>query len=122
MATTFGPYSPVRKAGNYYFVSGQVGVSHEKIIAPDVVTQTQQVLHNLSNQLEKVGLEMKDVVKTTVFLRHMNDFKAVNDVYITYFAEPRPARSCVEVSALPSVANNELLVEIEAVAYKESVS
>ena len=115
----FGPYTPVRKAGDYYFVSGQVGVDSDKKAAPTVEAQCHQVLKNLGTVLKNAGLTMVDVVKTTIFLQDITDYAAVNDIYVTYFPEPRPARSCVAVAALPNVADNTLLIEIEAVAYKE---
>lgn len=118
-AVKFGPYTPVRKAGDYYFVSGQVGADANKHAEPDIAAQCRQVCANLDSVLSSTGLSAADVVKTTVFLKNMNDFAAVNDIYVSFFPEPRPARSCVAVAALPNVADNELLIEIEAVAYKE---
>lgn len=119
MAAAFGPYSPIRQAGDYYFVSGQVGVTPERTAREDVTRQSQQALQNLESVLQSAGLAMADVVKTTIFLKNIADFAAVNEVYITHFPEPRPARSCVEVAGLPKLTDNALLVEIEAVAYKE---
>lgn len=114
----FGPYSPVRQAENMYFVSGQVGVDAHKKAPEDVVGQARQALENMKTVLESADLTMDNVTKTTIFLKDIDDFAAVNDVYVEYFPEPRPARSCVQVAALPKVADNELLVEIEAVACK----
>jgi 2-iminobutanoate/2-iminopropanoate deaminase len=118
----FGPYSPVRRAGDYYFVSGQVGVDAAKHAEADVAHQASQALENLRAVLNGAGLTPADVVKTTVFLKHMSDFDAVNEIYTGFFSDPRPARSCVEVASLPQVADNELSVEIEATAYKGASS
>jgi 2-iminobutanoate/2-iminopropanoate deaminase len=121
MTTTFGPYTPVRQAGDFLFVSGQVGVNPENKAAPkDIAGQTERALLNLENVLRKAGADLNDVVKTTVFLTDMNNFAAMNEVYEKRFDAPRPARSAVAVRELPRVAGDtELLVEIEAVAHKE---
>lgn len=113
---TYGPYSPVRQAGDLYFVSGQVGIDPAtKQAAKDIEAQTRQTLDNLLRVLEEHSLTADNVVKTTIYLKHMNDFAAVNEIYMTYFNEPRPARATVEVAGLPQLAKHELLVEIEAV-------
>lgn len=121
MTQTFGPYTPIRKVGDFYFVSGQIGVNLADMSAnQDVKTQTSQALDNMSQLLETQGLAMDHVVKTTIFVTDMNDFKEVNQVYETYFHSPRPARSTVQVAGLPKVAGDTVLkVEVEAVAYKE---
>jgi 2-iminobutanoate/2-iminopropanoate deaminase len=115
---TYGPYSPIFKAGDFYFVSGQVGADSLKRSAEHITGQVRQAIQNLKDVLDSQGLGLEDVIKTTVFLADMNDYSSFNDVYVQYFPS-RPARSCVAVSALPAVADNRLLVEIEAVAYKE---
>lgn len=120
MSATYGPYSPIRQAGNYYFISGQVGTETNKTVSQHVEKQCRQAFENLQNILESAALTMKDVVKTTVFVTNMADFTTINDVYMEYFSEPRPARSCVAVAELPRLANNPVLVEIEAIAYKEA--
>lgn len=122
MLQTFGPYTPVRRAGNLLFVSGQVGVDPATRTAPtDVADQTKQVLSNLRDVLATIHASLDDVVKTTIYLQNIDDFAAVNQVYEQLFNTPRPARSTVEVAALPEVAGGTtLLVEIEAVAWKES--
>ncbi|HUP26032.1 MAG TPA: RidA family protein [Candidatus Limnocylindrales bacterium] len=115
---SYGPYSPHRQAGNIYFISGQVGINPDtKAAAKDIKRQTAQALENLNEVLVKNGLGMAQVVKTTIFLKDMADFDDMNSVYSTYFSDPRPARSCVEVAGLPQLADNELLIEIEATAY-----
>jgi 2-iminobutanoate/2-iminopropanoate deaminase len=122
MSDTFGPYTPIRRAGNLYFVSGQIGIDMDtKQAVTDVAKQTHQAMQNLQNVLSTTSLDMSDVVKTTVFLADMDDFAAMNEVYETYFDAPRPARSAVAVKELPRVAGDtRLLVEIEAVAYRET--
>lgn len=118
-ASAYGPYSPVRHAGNYFFISGQIGSNPEtKHADPDIAAQTAQAMDNLMAALASCGLKASDVVKTTVFLIDMADFTTVNKIYMSYFNEPRPARSCVEVAGLPVVSDTELMIEIEAVAYK----
>ena len=118
--SSYGPYSPVRRADNLYFVSGQVGIDpSSKTAGVDIKAQTRQALDNLKNALQSQDMSMNTVVKTTVFLKNMSDFNQMNEVYISYFEEPRPARACVEVSGLPRLVNNELLIEIEAVAHKQ---
>lgn len=124
MSQTFGPYSPIRKAGNTYYISGQVGVDPvTKTAATDVQAQTQQVLQNMQALLAANGLAMDDIIKTTIFVVNISDFAEINSIYETFFAPPRPARSTVGVKELPRVAGDTaLLVEIEAVAYKEEIS
>jgi 2-iminobutanoate/2-iminopropanoate deaminase len=123
MTTTYGPYTPVRRAGNLLFISGQVGINTETRVAPaDIETQTQQALDNMASVLQSVGANLQDVIKTTVFLTAMDDMVTMNTVYERVFSLPRPARSTVEVRALPHVTGMvPLLIEIEAVAYQEAV-
>lgn len=118
---TFGPYAPVRRAGNTYYTAGHVGVDPAtKTAAADITGQTKQALENLKYTLATMSVGMDDVVKTTIFLADMADFAAMNDVYLGYFSEPRPARSTVAVKELPRVGGKvPILVEIEAVAYEE---
>lgn len=108
-----GPYSQGIKAGGLVFASGQIPVNPTDGGIPDgVEKQAGQALENLKNVLAAAGADLSKVVKTTVFIRNMGDFAKVNEVYSTFFVSPFPARSCVEVSALPKG----VLVEIEAVA------
>ncbi|PID32233.1 reactive intermediate/imine deaminase [Candidatus Saccharibacteria bacterium] len=117
---TFGPYSPIRQAGNTYYISGQVGVDPETKQAPaDIASQTKQVMRNMQTVLAEAGLQLSDVVKVGIMLRDMADFTIVNETYQTYFEPPRPARSTVAVRELPRVGGeNPILVEIEAIAHK----
>lgn len=111
-----GPYSQAIMAGNWVYTSGQLGMDPETAaLADNVQDQARQSLSNVKAILEEAGASMEHVVKTTVYLKDMNDFAAVNEVYATFFTEPYPARSAVEVARLPKDA----LVEIEAVARKK---
>ena len=108
-----GPYSQAQVVGNLVFTSGQIGVDPATGTAPaDVEGQAHQVFKNVSAILEAAGTSMSKVVKTTVFLKDMNDFAAVNAIYAQYFTEPFPARSCVEVARLPK----DFLIECEVIA------
>lgn len=112
---TIGPYSQGVAAGNFLFVSGQLPIDPKtgSIDADNVADQARQSLTNLSQILEAAGTSMDKVVKTTVFIQHMDDFAVMNEVYAQFFqGEVLPARSAVEVAKLPKGA----LVEIEAVA------
>jgi 2-iminobutanoate/2-iminopropanoate deaminase len=115
---TFGPYSPVRQAGDAYYISGQIGINPITHTASEnPAEQMDQALKNLGNVLASVGLRYAQVVKTTLYLTDMQTFPVVNDVYLGYFSEPRPARSAVGVNDLPHVGGNtKLVVEIDAVA------
>lgn len=108
-----GPYSQAIKAGNFIFASGQIPVNPSDGTIPEKVEeQAKQAFQNLRSVLEAAGSGLQNVIKTTVFIKNMGDFAAINTVYADYFSRPFPARSCVEVSALPKG----VLVEIEAVA------
>ena len=110
-----GPYSQGVAAGHFLFVSGQLPIDPKtgSIDADNVADQARQSLTNLSQILEAAGTSMNTVVKTTVFIQHMDDFAVMNEVYAQFFqGEVLPARSAVEVAKLPKGA----LVEIEAVA------
>ncbi|MCL6613726.1 MAG: Rid family detoxifying hydrolase [Firmicutes bacterium] len=108
-----GPYSQAIGCGDLVFLSGQLGLTADGVLAgEDAAAQARQALANIRAVLAAAGLEMNQVLKTTVFLTDMNDFAAVNEVYREFFAEPFPARSCVQVAALPRGAK----VEIEVVA------
>ena len=112
-----GPYAQAVEAGGLVFCSGQIGLDPATgaMAGDTVVAQTRQVLKNLFAVLAATGLDPDDVAKTTVYLRHMADFAAMNEVYAQAFADHRPARATVEVSALPKGA----LVEIDCVAARE---
>ncbi|PWW19024.1 endoribonuclease L-PSP [Cytobacillus oceanisediminis] len=108
-----GPYSQGITVNNLFYSSGQIPLTAEgAMIEGDVKVQTHQVFKNLQSVLEEAGASLNTVVKTTVFIKDMNDFSAINEVYGEYFSTHKPARSCVEVARLPKDA----LVEIEVVA------
>ena len=109
-----GPYSQAVKAGNLLFVSGQVPFVPEtmEIVEGDVKAQTAQSLKNLQAILKEAGADFSDVVKTTVFIKDMNEFAQINEVYGEFFGENKPARACVEVARLPK----DVKVEIEVIA------
>ena len=109
-----GPYSQAIKVGNLIFCSGQIPLDPKtgQIVGTDVATQTEQVLKNLQAVLEVVNSGLFQVVKTTVYLKDMNDFAAMNEVYAKYFSVDPPARATVEVCRLPK----DVLVEIDCIA------
>jgi 2-iminobutanoate/2-iminopropanoate deaminase len=109
-----GPYSQAIRVGQFVYTAGQVAIDPAvgKLIEGSVREQTEQVLRNLAAVLEAAGATLQDVVKTTVFLRDMGDFGAMNEVYSRHFGHNLPARSTVAVAGLPLGA----AVEIEAVA------
>ena len=109
-----GPYSPGVWAGDLLFVSGQTPLDPVTgNVAPgSVAEQTHQAIKNVRAVLEAAGLTLDNVVKSTVFIKNMDDFATINKVYATYFLPPFPARSCVEVARLPK----DVLVELEVVA------
>lgn len=110
-----GPYSQGVDIGNMLFFSGQLPIDPQTNIMPEGIrVQTKQSLENVKGLLESQGLDFSNVVKTTVFLNDMNDFADMNEVYASYFAQPYPARSAVEVAQLPKGA----LVEIEVIAVR----
>lgn len=110
-----GPYSQAIMAGNSIFVSGQLPVNPEdSSVAPDIQGQTRQSLDNLGAILREAGADFKDVVKTTVLLDDIANFKAMNEVYAEYFTSNMPARVCYQVAALPLGVK----VEIDAIAVK----
>jgi len=109
-----GPYSQGIKANGFLFTSGQISLDPQtgQMTATDVVAQTHQVMSNLGAVLAAEGLTFANVVKTTLFLTDLGDFQPVNEAYATYFESDPPARSTVQVAALPKGAR----IEIEAVA------
>ena len=107
------PYSQAIAAGGFVFVSGQLGLKPgDSAISGEIAEQTEQIFANLKAILEEAGTSLDQLVKTTVFLQHLDDFQAMNAVYAKHVGEQPPARATVEVAKLPSGA----LVEIEAIA------
>jgi 2-iminobutanoate/2-iminopropanoate deaminase len=116
-AKPIGPYSPGIRAGNLLFLSGQVGFdpSTGALVGGDITAQTDQVMRNIGALLTAAGGDFGHVVRTTVFLADMNEFAAMNAVYGRYVVDPPPARSTVQVAALPRNAR----VEIDVIAVIE---
>ena len=108
-----GPYSQAQIVGNLMFCSGQIPVIPETgELAQGLEAQANQVFKNIAALLTAAGSDISKVVKTTVFIKNMDDFGAINAIYAQYFTEPFPARSCVEVARLPK----DVLLECEAIA------
>jgi 2-iminobutanoate/2-iminopropanoate deaminase len=109
-----GPYSQAIKANGFIYLSGQVALDPKsgEIVGSDIRQQTERVFENIIGILEAAGANLHHVIKTTVFLKDMNDFAAMNEVYARYFTTAAPARSTVQVSRLPK----DTLVEIEVIA------
>jgi 2-iminobutanoate/2-iminopropanoate deaminase len=109
-----GPYSQAIRANGFVFVSGQVAIdpATQQVVSGDVAVQTDRVLKNLSAILKAAGSGLEKVVRSTVFLKNMGDFTAMNEVYGRYFSSTPPARSTVEVARLPK----DVLVEIDVIA------
>jgi 2-iminobutanoate/2-iminopropanoate deaminase len=118
MSPAIGPYSPVRRAGDWVITSGQIGLATDPngvsaLVEGGTVPQLHQALANAAAVLATEGATLGDVVKTTLYLVDMGEFGAVNEVWVEYFTENRPTRSAVAVLALPAGAR----VEVEAWAY-----
>jgi 2-iminobutanoate/2-iminopropanoate deaminase len=111
-----GPYSQAVEAGDLLFLSGQIPVDPvtNEVVENDIIIQTNQVMKNIKAILESQNLSVKNIVKTTIFLKDMNQFSVVNEQYAKQFGDHRPARSTVEVSRLPK----DVLIEIEVIALK----
>ena len=111
-----GPYSQAVRAGDFLYVSGQIAIDavSGELKTTDIVTETKQVMENIRAILEAGNMKFKHVVKTTIFLKSMDDFAKVNEIYGVYFPDAPPARETVQVSKLPRDVN----VEISVIAYK----
>ncbi len=123
MSPAVGPYSPVRRVGDWVITSGQVGLATDStgtasLVEGGTVPELRQALQNVAEVLAAEGASLSDVVKTTVFLLDMSEFSAVNEVWVEYFSQNRPTRSAVAVAALPIGAR----IEVEAWAYAPVVS
>lgn len=114
MTTPVGPYTPAVRAGDWLVTSGQIGLREGKLVSGDTVDQLEQAIDNLRALLAQHGASLGDVVKTTVYLRHMSDYPRMNEAYMAAFGDHRPARSAIGVAELPLNA----LVEIEAWAFR----
>lgn len=114
-----GPYSQAIIAGDFIFVSGQIGINPKdnSINYENIEKEAKQVLENLENILKSIDLDFSSVVKTEIFIKDMKNFNAINRVYESFFKfDPKPARSTVEVSNLPKEVN----IEISLIAYKKN--
>ena len=110
-----GPYSQGIQAGNLLFISGQLPVDPTNgAISNDIKVQTQQSLENVKAIILAAGFSMDDIVKTTVYVKDLNQFNDINQVYASFFTQNPPARACIEIARLPKDAG----VEIEAIVYK----
>ena len=110
-----GPYSQAIEANGFVFASGQIPVNPETGEIPEgIEAQAEQVMKNVKNLLEAAGTSVDQVVKTSVFIKNMDDFATINGIYAKYFAKDCTARSCVEVARLPK----DVLLEMEAIAVK----
>lgn len=110
-----GPYSQAIEVNGMVFTSGVIPVDPQTGVIPATIEeQTNQAFSNLKNLIEASGATIDKVIKTTVFIKEMNDFGKINEIYATYFKEPFPARSCVEVARLPK----DVMLEVEAVVAK----
>lgn len=110
-----GPYSPALKIGNLVFTSGQLPIDPitGEIVESDIESQTRRAIENLKAALKPYLIDLRNIVKVTIFLKDMNHFSRVNEIYSQYFASQFPTRSCIEISRLPKDAQ----IEIEAIAY-----
>ncbi len=107
-----GPYSQAIKVGEFLFTSGQIPINPATGEIPvGVEAQAEQALTNVKNLIEASGASIENTVKTTVFIKDMNDFAKINEIYAKYFTAPFPARSCVEVARLPK----DVLLEVETI-------
>jgi 2-iminobutanoate/2-iminopropanoate deaminase len=113
-----GSYSQAMRSGNFLFCSGQIPLDPKsgQIVSGDIATQTRRVLDNIGAVLKAEGLTFENIVKTTIFLTDLGDFQTVNETYGSYFKQQPPARSTVQVSALPKGAK----IEIEVVAVADN--
>ncbi len=111
--SAIGPYSQAVEANGFVFASGQIPIDPATGNIPEgIEAQAKQALTNVRNLVEAAGLTLDSVVKTSVFIKDMNDFAKVNEIYATFFATDCPARSCVEVARLPK----DVLIEVEVIA------
>ncbi len=109
----FGPYSAAVEAGGFIFISGQIALDPKTgEVITDIKSATSQILTNMQIIMEAAGLKLNNIVKTTIYLKNISDFAAVNEVYAGFFSKNPPARSTIEVSSLPKGVS----IEIEAIA------
>ncbi|BBF44378.1 bona fide RidA/YjgF/TdcF/RutC subgroup [Lachnospiraceae bacterium KM106-2] len=111
-----GPYSQAIEVNGFIFTSGMIPIdpATNTLVTGDITVQAEQAIGNLAALLKEAGSSTDQVIKTTVFIKDMNDFAKVNEVYAKYFSKDCPSRSCIEVARLPK----DVLIEIEAIAVK----
>lgn len=111
----FGPYSQGIKIGSFVFTSGQISIDPKNgnVVTGDIKAQTKQALENLKAVLTQAGSGIDSVIKVNLFIKDMNEFNQINEIYSMYFQKPYPARTCVEVSRLPK----DVGIEIEAIGH-----
>jgi 2-iminobutanoate/2-iminopropanoate deaminase len=112
MSTPVGPYTPIVRGGDLLFTAGQIGITADGLVEGGLEPELRRVFINLRSVLSSAGASLADVVKTTVFMADMADYVKMNEIYVEEFGDHRPARSAVQVAALPLGAR----IEIEAVA------
>jgi 2-iminobutanoate/2-iminopropanoate deaminase len=115
--SAIGPYSQAVRAGNLVFLSGQIPLDPGtgEVIYGDIKKATARCIENIKAIAEEAGCSLNDIIKTTIFIKDMNEFSQINEVYGTYFTQKQPARSCVQVAKLPKDAD----IEIEAIILKK---
>src|SRR5690242_15328905 len=119
-----GPYSQAVRCGHFLFCSGQIPLDPKsgQIVTGDIATQTRRVMENIASLLRAQGMTFDSIIKTTIFLTNLGDFQTVNETYGSYFKQDPPARSTVEVSALPRGANVEIEVIAATVAHTDQTA
>lgn len=120
-----GPYSPAVKLGDFVYLSGQIPVdpATNEVVEGGIEAQTHQVMRNLAAVLAEMGLGLRHMVKTTIYCTDLNDFEKINEVYGSYLEEPFPARSCVQVAALPKGVNIEIdAIVIDTLVYEQQLA
>lgn len=120
-----GPYSPAVKLGDFVYLSGQIPVdpATNEVVEGGIEEQTHQVMKNLAAVLAEMGLGLRHMVKTTIFCTDLNDFAKINEVYGSYLEEPFPARSCVQVAALPKGVKIEIeAIVIDTLVYEQQLA
>lgn len=119
-----GPYSQAIKLGDFVYLSGQIPINPatNEVDTKTIEDQTHQVMNNIGAVLSEMGLNYNHIVKTTIFMSDLNEFTALNDIYATYFDEPYPARSCVQVAKLPKDVKVEIeCLVIDTLVYEEQL-
>lgn len=120
-----GPYTPAVKLGDFVYLSGQIPLDPKtgEVVGTTIEEQTHQVMQNIEAVLTEMGLAFRHIMKTTIFVTDLNDFAALNEVYGSYLEEPYPARSCVQVAALPKNVKVEIeCIVIDTLVYEQQLA